>query len=124
MKRREFLKQTAAATVLASGAAPAILGAEDKTGSKNPVIGKGEYRYECIHDWGKLPDHLSWETTHGVTVDEAGLVYIKHQGHANKPAQDTIVVFDSDGKFVRSFGKESPSKGVLAAQGQKNLAKV
>ena len=39
------------------------------------------------------------------TVDENGLVYIKHQG-VTKNAMDTIVVFDRDGKFVRSFGKE------------------
>ncbi len=107
MKRRDFLKQTAtvgAATWL-SGPAPRVLGASDKAGTKNPITGEGEYRYECIHDWGQLPSSLRWETTHGVTIDEAGFVYIKHQGFG-KQALDTIVVFDKDGKFVRSFGKE------------------
>jgi hypothetical protein len=106
MKRRAFLKQTAAgATVLAAGATPAILNATDKSGSQNPILGLGEHRYECLHNWGRLPAHLHWETTHGVCVDEAGLVYIKHQGHGKNP-MDTIVVFDGDGQFVRSFGKE------------------
>ena len=46
-----------------------------------------------------------------MAVDEAGLIYIKHRAGASKPktpgeAQDTIVVFDPAGKFVRSFGKE------------------
>ncbi len=107
MHRRTFLARTAAtAGTLAatSAAAPLLLGTEDKAGTKNPVIGTGEYRYECLHDWGQLPKQLKWETTHGVTIDEAGFIYIKQQGHGGA-AMDTIVVFDPEGKFVRSFGK-------------------
>jgi hypothetical protein len=106
MKRRTFLKRTATAgaAALVSGAAPGILGATDKAGTKNPIVGQGDYRYECVHDWGRLPRHLRWQTTHGVCIDAAGFVYIKHQG-LNTP-MDTIVVFDPDGKFVRSFGKD------------------
>ncbi len=100
MKRRSFLKQAAAAV-----AAPAVLNAADKADSKNPILGYGDYKYECIHNWGQLPDTLRWETTHGVTIDAEGLVYIKHQGHGGM-VMDTIVVFDPAGKFVRSFGKE------------------
>src|SRR5205823_1866871 len=36
---------------------------------------------------------------------EAGLVYIKHRVWGETPL-DTIVVFDPQGKFVRSFGKD------------------
>jgi hypothetical protein len=78
--------------------------AADKSGTRKSVIGEGDHKYECVHGWGQLPSHLHWETTHGVTVDEAGFVYIKHQGHGDT-AMDTIVVFDPAGKFVRSFGK-------------------
>ncbi len=107
MHRREFLKQTGAAgaAALATTVSPPIVHASDKAGTKNPVIGQGEHRYECLHNWGKLPDNLRWQTTHGVCVDDDGLVYIKHQGHGNDP-MDTIVVFDPEGKFVRSFGKD------------------
>lgn len=105
MKRRAFLKQSAAtASLLAAGAGPNILHA-DKAGTKNAVMGQGDYRYECLHDWGQLPDSIKWQTTHGVAIDAAGLIYIKHLGYGNTPL-DTIVVFDKDGKFVRSFGKE------------------
>lgn len=103
MRRRDFLKQTSAAALTMS-AAPTILTARDKSGTKNAIIGQGDYRYECIHDWGELPRHLHWETTHGVTLDDDGFIYIKHQG-LNRAAMDTIVVFDPKGKFVRSFGK-------------------
>jgi hypothetical protein len=107
MHRREFLKQTSAvgAATLATSVSVPFVHASDKAGTKNAIIGQGEHRYECIHDWGKLPANLEWQTTHGVCVDDDGLVYIKHQGHGNK-LMDTIVVFDPEGKFVRSFGKE------------------
>jgi hypothetical protein len=106
MRRRDFLRTSAAAgaTVL-SGAAPAFLNASDKGGSKNPVVGSGDHRYECFHGWGKLPANLHWETTHGVAIDAEGLIYITHQGHGGAPL-DTVVVFDRDGKYVRSFGRE------------------
>ena len=58
MRRRTFLKHTAAiagAAAAVSKSAPLLLGMEDKAGSKNPIIGKGEFQYECIHGWGELP---------------------------------------------------------------------
>jgi hypothetical protein len=103
MKRRDFLKTTAAGAALA--AAPAILHATDKAGQRSPIIGTGEYRYECNHNWGELPASIKWQTTHNVAVDSAGQVYITHQGYG-KDVMDTVVVFDPKGKFIRSFGKE------------------
>ncbi|MGQ0632992.1 MAG: twin-arginine translocation signal domain-containing protein [Planctomycetaceae bacterium] len=102
--RRSFLK-AAGATVAAGAVAPAILGAADKAGTKNAVIGQGAHTYECLHGWGELPDSIKWGDTHGVTVDEAGFIYIKHRSDAPVP-MDSIVVFDPAGKYVRSFGQE------------------
>jgi hypothetical protein len=105
MQRRDFLRQAGAAAAAASTMANGpFIHASDKSGSQTPVIGKGEHQYECHHGWGTLPDSIKWETTHGVTVDAEGLIYIKHQGNAQTPV-DTIVVFDPEGKYVRSFGK-------------------
>lgn len=105
MDRRTFLQQSAAAVgVVATTTGPILLGVEKKSDSSNPVIGQGEHRYECVHNWGELPSSIKWETTHGVCVDAEGLIYIKHQG-LGKNVMDTIVVFDPKGKFVRSFGK-------------------
>ncbi len=108
MERREFLARGlgGAAAAALSGLSPRILGAEDKSGLKRPVVGTGEHTYECHHGWGQLPSHIHWETTHGVAIDGQGFVYIKQQGHPGKTPQDTIVVFDPQGKFVRSFGKD------------------
>jgi hypothetical protein len=108
--RRDFLK-TAATTTAALAATtslgPTILYATDKSGSKLPVVGSGEHAYECHHGWGTLPDNLKWETTHNVAIDEAGNVYITYEGsHRIREHKDTVVVFDSEGKFLRSFGPE------------------
>ncbi|MEZ6067897.1 MAG: twin-arginine translocation signal domain-containing protein [Planctomycetaceae bacterium] len=107
--RRQFLQQ-AGAGVLAAGFAPAILGAEDKAGTKPVIVGEGDYQYECHHGWGELPDSIKWRNTHGVTVDRDGFIYVKHQGRENAPC-DTIVVFDAEGKYVRSFGQEYAGGG-------------
>jgi hypothetical protein len=107
MKRRTFLKNaaTAAGATALTGAGPTILRAADDATRNRPVIGTGSHRYECIHDWGRLPDGVTWQTTHGVTVDRDGLIYIKQMGSGDTP-MDTIHVFDPQGRHVRSFGKE------------------
>ena len=101
--RRDFLKATG--TIALAGSAPGILGAEDKSGRKKPIIGPEGHRYEVTHDCVEIPKHIRWQDTHGVAVDSNGLIYIKHRTMTAE-VQDSVVVFDRDGKFVRSFGKE------------------
>ena len=78
MKRRAFLKQTAATAVGAAtftaGVAPTLLFAKDNSKRKYPVIGQGEYQYECLHNWGQLPDTMpSPRSTVGWRTDFPGL---------------------------------------------------
>ena len=107
--RRTFLK-AAGAVAIATPLAPSIVHASDKAGSRPAIVGEGAFKYEAHHGWGQVPDHIKWGETHGVTVDGEGLIYIKHRSSAKEP-MDTIVVFDPDGKFVRSFGKEYHTGG-------------
>jgi hypothetical protein len=107
--RRQFLG-AAGAGAIAAAVGPTILHATDKSGSKPALVGSGEHQYECFHNWGELPRNLRWGFTHGVAVDSAGLVYIKHQLTAVRP-MDAVVVFDKDGKYVRSFAKECHAGG-------------
>lgn len=102
--RRRFL-QTAAAASASLFAAPYIR-AQDKSGTRLPILGAGEHTYECVHDWGQLPDDIVYGRTHGVAQDAAGFIYVKHTVHATSRRPDAIVVFDPDGKFVRSWGAE------------------
>lgn len=103
INRRRVVQGLAAAAV--AGSAPLVLGAARKADPASPIIGAGEHQYECHHGWGTPPASVHWFNTHGVAVDSSGLVYVKHQGAGGEP-MDTIVVFDPDGKAVRSFGKE------------------
>jgi len=111
MDRREFLKRGAAAGLAASASsAGPFIHAADKAGTKAPVVGEGEHRYECLHDFFQAPGSIQWFETHGVAVDSQGFLYVTHRGGPEKPrspdeAQDTVAVYDPEGKFVRSFGK-------------------
>ena len=102
--RRSFVKSSCAAGA-AVLAAPTLLHASDKSGSKLPIVGSGEHTYEVRHDWCQVPSHIRWGQTHGVAIDADGFVYIKHLSEEKEP-MDAIAVFDPDGRFVRSFGKE------------------
>lgn len=96
--RRGFL---AAGAVVA---APYILRSEDKAGTKNLIIGEGEHKYECIHDWGQLPSNIKYGNTHSVVEDSQGHIYVHHTVYKDSPSADSVVIFDEKGKFVRSFG--------------------
>ena len=96
--RREFMGMMAAS--------PILLGMQDKAGTKAPVLGAGQHRFEAIHDWGTLPPQIKWGNTHGVVEDSQGNIYVHHTVHATSDSADTVVVFDATGKFVRSWGKE------------------
>ena len=95
--RRGFL-QTACAVV------PSILRADDKAGSKLPIVGTGTHTYEVHHDWGEVPDRIAWGNTHGVVEDSQGRIYVCHTVHATSASSDAVVVFDDKGKFVKSWG--------------------
>lgn len=99
--RRTFL--TRIATGLGS---PLILGAANKSGSKKPVLGEGAHTYEVTHDWGELPAGIRYGNTHGVCEDSHGRIYIHHTVHDTSEKQDSMVVFDAKGRFVKSWGKE------------------
>ncbi len=107
IRRRDFLKVAAGAAAVV--AAPTILTAK-KTGSPI-IVGQGEHQYEAIHNWPQLPDKYTWQTTHDVAFDKAGNLYVIHEGSPKKKDHPAIFVFDSDGKFIRAFGKEFQGGG-------------
>jgi DNA-binding beta-propeller fold protein YncE len=85
---------------------PAILKADDKTGTRLPVVGSGSHTYEVQHDWGELPSHIRYGNTHGVVEDSQGRIYVHHTVHSTSESSDSMVVFDSNGKFIKAWGKE------------------
>jgi len=106
--RRRFL-QTSAAAGAAVLAAPAIRTAA-KTDTR-VVVGEGDFQYEAQHNWPQLPSEFTWQTTHNVAVDRAGNLYVIHEGRADQPDHPSIFVFDSAGRYVRSFGQQFQGGG-------------
>ena len=107
LSRRQFIATSTVAT--AALALPNVLTAQ-KT-EKQLVIGEGEHRYEVHHDWAKLPDKFTWQTTHNVAIDAEGLVYVIHEGRENQTDHPSIFVFDPQGQYIRSFGKQFQGGG-------------
>jgi hypothetical protein len=75
------------------------------------VIGEGEHRYEVLHDWAKLPDQYTWQTTHNVAVDSQNRLYVIHEGRADQKDHPSIFVFDEKGVFIKAFGSEFQGGG-------------
>ena len=117
--RREFLAAAAAPAL-----SPILLGMQDKAGTKAPVLGSGAYTYEAIHDWGELPPRIKWGNTHGVVEDSQGNIYVHHTVHATSESADSMVVFDRNGKFVRSWGKRVPRRRARPAHPQGGARRV
>ena len=102
--RRHFITGAGTATVALLG--PQLLGMTRKSGAERPVVGSGEHRYEVIHDWGKLPKHIRYGNTHGICEDSQGNIYVHHSVHSSSDVPDSLVIFDPEGRFVGSWGKE------------------
>ncbi len=102
--RREFLKTSGLA--LGALAAPRILTRSNKSGLDPIICGTGNHTYEVQHDWGQLPKTISYGNCHGVCEDAQGRIYIKHTVNASSESKDAVVIFDADGKFVKSWGAE------------------
>jgi hypothetical protein len=105
LSRRQVLAAglaAAASTAVITGF-PAILRAEDKSGTKPLIVGSGDHTYEWQDNWAKLPEGKKFGNTHAVCEVEDGRIFI----HNVSPTGDATCVFDpNDGKFITSWGKE------------------
>ena len=64
------------------------------------IVGAGAHQYELVPNWGSLPPSKRFGYTHGVATDSQGRIFIHNQ------SEDAVAIFDSDGKFISSWGKE------------------
>ena len=65
------------------------------------LLGDGKYTYEASgEDWGDLPDGWSYKEATAVAVDSKDNVYVYNRGG------HWIIIFDSNGKFLRSWGEK------------------
>ncbi len=103
--RRQFLNTAAAIAV----GVPAVL--SSKRTAAQGVVGKGQLKFRCEHAFPKLPSKYHWQVTHGVAVDSNNHLYVIHQGDPTIADHPSIFAFDSEGKFIRSFGEQFQGGG-------------
>src|ERR1051325_3189725 len=106
MSRTKHTQKTSRRTAiktLAAGAAVVMAPRFAKSAEGDMVkVGSGDHTYTWSN-FGTPPEHIKYGNTHGVQVDSQGRVLIHHQnGHGH----DSVVIFDADGKFIKSWGKE------------------
>lgn len=64
------------------------------------VMGQHNFLYEVAEGWAKLPQGMEYGYTHGVCVDSKDNVYVFHTG------RESVVVFDREGNFIKSWGTD------------------
>jgi hypothetical protein len=93
--------------VLAGGASWAASAAFRLGSAQTPLIlGSGEHKYQCIHDWLTPPEGLLFGDTHGLAQDRKGRIYVAHTVNGASKSSDAVCVYDSRGKFLKSWGAE------------------
>ena len=65
------------------------------------VVGQGDYRYELVENWAKLPEGWIFTQVGAVAVDQHDEVYVFNR------SEHPVIVFDKEGNFIRSFGEGS-----------------
>ncbi len=65
------------------------------------VLGTGRHRYEWVSNWGALPTGKDYGNTHGgIVIDANERVFV------NTDTADAVLTFDTDGRFLGSWGKD------------------
>jgi hypothetical protein len=100
-RRQLFASFTAAATTASLSAVGAAQSAEAGGGtSPSVILGNGEYRYQVVGNWGELPPGYTYGDSAAVCVDSKDNVYVFTRG------SHPVIVFDRNGKFLRSRGED------------------
>jgi hypothetical protein len=96
--------KTGIGAAVAAASAPLLLHAQDKTvpaDARPTVVGEGDHKYEVNDRWAKLPEGTRFGNCHGVAETADGRVLI----HTPSPTGKSVIEFDPDGKFIRSWGE-------------------
>ena len=63
------------------------------------IYGIGDFRYNFVENWAKLPGGMTFKECPGVAIDSQDNVFVLTRG------EEPIIVLDRDGNYIRSFGK-------------------
>ena len=89
MTRRQVLGSLAAVTTASLDTVALVRQAEAAGGASSPVVlGKGNYRYQVVENWGELPSGYTYGDTAAVCVDSKDNVYVFTRG------SHPVIVYD------------------------------
>ena len=101
MTRRQVFASFAAVTTISLDTVGPVRQAGAAGEASSPVIlGKGNYRYQVVENWGELPPGYTYGDTAAVCVDRKDNVYVFTRG------AHPVIVYDRNGKFLRSWGED------------------
>jgi DNA-binding beta-propeller fold protein YncE len=63
------------------------------------TVGSGDYSYEVVENWARLPPGWRFKEVGAVGVDRHDRVYVFNRG------EHPMIVFDRDGNFLKSWGE-------------------
>ena len=63
------------------------------------TYGEGDFQYNFVADWSKLPEGVNLHECPGVACDSQDRVFVLTRG------EHPIMVFDREGNYLRSFGE-------------------
>ena len=98
-------QSTGAPSRLSPATGVAALAAIDLAPTPTPtaepvILGQGDYRYQVVEGWGELPAGYTYRDGAAVCVDSKDNVYVFNRGG------HPVIVFDREGKFLRSWGED------------------
>jgi DNA-binding beta-propeller fold protein YncE len=77
------------------------------------TVGSGNFKYEALDQWEKMPEGAQLIEVPGVAVDSQDRVYA-----ITRNTEYPVIMFDRDGNFLRSFGQgvfSDRTHGILVA---------
>ncbi|MAC74268.1 MAG: hypothetical protein CMJ22_01610, partial [Phycisphaerae bacterium] len=105
LDRRRFLAASAAVTIV-----PSLAVAGRPTSARmidDPIIlGEGENRWRCEHDWLTPPNGIKFGDTHGLAQDAAGRIYVAHTVGGGSTRKSGVCVYTPTGEFIGDWGAE------------------
>src|SRR5262249_59776425 len=99
MTRRQVFASfaTAVTTISLDTVGPVRQAGAAGEASSPVILGKGNYRYQVVENWGELPPGYTYGDTAAVCVDSKDNVYVFTRG------AHPVIVYDRNGKFLRSW---------------------
>lgn len=99
--RRDFLKWSSLAT-----AGALVAGSPQRSSAAEGVIlGSGDYRYQLVPDWGKLPEGMSYGFGCAIAVDSQDRIFV-----TSRSQSPCVAIFSKDGGLLETWSQDFAEK--------------